>query len=170
MENVMPLISEIKDNLNQRSASRKDEVSVMKAMLNDPTYQVGIYDKTGKTGDYSPYADSRKMLASVISATTKISAQEAQELANTHELTKNDATTFVNVSKEFINTYAQTGRKLPLGGRKTMSVFLELKHVEEREKVVPSALKGGASAEKKMTTVPAHDALKAKCPCPEWIK
>lgn len=167
MENVRSTISEIKDNLNQRSASRKDEIAVMKAMLNDPTYQVGIYDKTGKIGDYSPYADSRKMLASVISSTTKISQQEAQELANAHELSKNEAASFVNISKEFANTYIQTGRKLPLGGRKTMSVFLELKHVEEREKVVPSAQK---DKEKKTTIVPAHDAIKAKCPCPEWIK
>ena len=34
----------------------------MKAMLNDPSYEVGIYTKDGQVGTYSPYEDSRKML------------------------------------------------------------------------------------------------------------
>ena len=44
MENVKEVIDDIKNNLTQRSSSRKDEVSVMKAMLNDPEYTVDVYD------------------------------------------------------------------------------------------------------------------------------
>lgn len=167
MENVRAVSSEIKDNLQQRSSSRKDETTIMKAMLNDPTYQVGIYDKTGHIGDYCPYADSRKMFANVIATTTKISAQEAQELSNNYEVTKSDANTMVNISKEFIGTYLQTGRKMQLGGRKTSNVSLMLKHVDEKEKVVP---KKNQDDEQMTTHVPAHDAIRAMCPCPSWLK
>lgn len=167
MENVRALVGEIKDNLVQKSASRKDEVSVAKAMLNDPTYQVGIYNKDGKVGDYCPYADSRKMFANIISATTKISTQEAQDLSNAYEVTKADATSMVNLSKEFANTYLQTGRKLPLGGRKTTNVSLIMKHVEEKEKIIPSKVEGG---EVRKTTVPSHDTIKSSSPCPDWLK
>ena len=166
MENVRSITSEIKDTLVQKSSSRKDEISVMKAMLNDPSYQVGIYTKDGKVGDYCPYADSRKMLSNVITSTTKISSQESQELANAYEITRQDATSFVNISKEFVNTYLQTGRKLPLGGRMTMNASLIMKHVKEKDKVVPSQ----NNDERKTTRVPAHDAIKAYCPCPEWLK
>ena len=167
MENVIAITSEIKDNLVQKAASRKDEVTIMKAMLNDPTFQVGIYSKEGKTGEYSPFEDSRKMLGNVISATTKISTAEAQELSNAYEITRNDATAFVNISKEFVNTYLQTGRKLPLGGRKSMNANLSLKHVEEKDKVVPATQ---ASGERITTRIPAHDAIRATCPCPAWLK
>ena len=51
MERCKDVISEIKEGLSQRSSSQKDEVRVMRAMLNDPTYSVGIYDKGGKVGD-----------------------------------------------------------------------------------------------------------------------
>lgn len=166
-ENLRTITSEIKDNLQQRSASRKDETSIMKAMLNDSSYQVGIYDKSGHIADYCPYADSRKMFANIISSTTQIPGSEAQELSNAYEVTKSDATTMVNISKEFVNSYLQTGRKLPLGGRKTMNVSLMMKHVEEKEKVVPTQNEGD---ERKTTQVPAHDAIRAICPCPNWLK
>ena len=38
--NVKELIKDIHDNLKQKSASRRDEVTVMRAMLNDKSYKV----------------------------------------------------------------------------------------------------------------------------------
>lgn len=162
MENARATISEIKDKVNQKSSSRKDEITVMRAMLNDPTYQVGIYSKEGKVGDYSPYADSRKMFANIIAETTKIATSEAQDLSNAYEVSRADASTMVNISKEFVNSYLGTGRKLPLGGRKMMDANLILKAVKERDKIVPNS--------DKVTRVPAHDAIKSMCPCPTWLK
>lgn len=167
MENLTMVMAGIRDGLVQKSASRKDEVAIMKAMLNDPSYEVGIYTKDGQVGTYSPFEDSRKMLSRVIGTTTKISQQEAEELAENYEMTRADADTMVNISKEFVNTYLQTGRKLPLGGRKTINASLILKHVEEKDKVVPSS---NSEDEKKTTRVPEHDAVKTICPCPRWLK
>ena len=165
MENVRILTSQIKDGLVQKSASKKDEISVMKAMLNDPNYIVGIYDKSGKIGDYCPYADCRKMFSSVISSTTKIPTKEADQLAEKYEVTKNDATTMINISKEFINTYLQTGRKMPLGGRKSTNTSLILRHVDEKKKTIPSK-----NSDKIHVVIPAHDSVKSESPCPVWLK
>ena len=167
MENLHQVVSEIRDNLKQKSSSQKDEIKVMKAMLNDPNYSVGMYDKSGKIGDYCPYEDSRKMMANVIASTTKINSQEAIGLANNYEVTKSDATTMINISKEFTNTYLQTGRKLPLGGRERIDAKLCIKHVDEKEKGVPNK---SNTNKRENVIIPAHDAIKASCPCPSWLK
>ena len=65
-EKVKDLVQEIAVNLSQKSASQKDEVRVMQAMLNDKTYVVGEYNKSGKIGDYCPYDDSRKLIESYL--------------------------------------------------------------------------------------------------------
>lgn len=166
MENVQQIMSEIKDTLKQVSASQKDEVRVMRGMLNDPNYSVGIYEKSGKVGEYSPYEDSRKLVANIVSGTTGIGSQEAASLANSYEFTKNDSSIMIGISKEFVNTYLQTGRKLPLGGREYNKVDLCLKKVPEKEKAVPSKV----AEERKTTIVPAHEAIRAICPCPSWLK
>ena len=49
---VVDLIKEIKDGITQRTSSNKDEVRVMKAMLNDRTYEVGVYNKTGRVDSF----------------------------------------------------------------------------------------------------------------------
>lgn len=162
MENAKLLVKDIKDNLDKKTASRKDERSVMKAMLNDPNFKVGIYSKAGKGEDYSPYEDTRKTFANIIAATTKMPVSEARELANGYEVTKSDADTFVNVSKEFINTYMETGRKLPLGGRKRSNVTLIKKEVPKRKTRVPN--------QDKSVTIPAHDSIKVYGSCPSWMK
>ena len=46
-ESVKDLVKEIKTGLSQTSSSRKDEIRVMKAMLNDPSYEVDEYGKDG---------------------------------------------------------------------------------------------------------------------------
>ena len=167
MEDVKSVISDIKDNLHQKSASQKDEIRVMKAMLNDKSYEVGMYDKHGLIGNYSPYKESRKMISNIISSTTKISSAEADALADSYEVTTNDAKTMIGISKEFINTYLDTDRKLPLGGRRMMNVSLSMKRIEEKMKGVPSQM---SNSERKTTTVPAHNVIKATSPCPSWLK
>lgn len=147
------------------SSNRKDEVNVMRAMLNDPTFKVGIYDKSGKIDDYCPSESFRKMISGVVASTTKISQQEAASLVEGYEFTKSDAAAVVGLSKEFINTYITTRRKLPLGGREFFNVTLELKKIEERTASVPS--KDGSRIS---STIPAHYGIKATSPCPSWVK
>ena len=167
-ERVTDLVKEIRTNLKQKSASQKDEVRVMRAMLNDKDFRIGEYTKEGKVGEYSPYEDSRKMVSTILSNAAKIPTAEAKEIANKYEFSKSEANTLINVSKEFINTYAHTGRKLPLGGREDMNVTIQLKEVPESVKQFP---KGGiGSSERGQVTIPAHNTLKVSGPCPEYLK
>lgn len=166
MENAKLTIKEIKDNCAQRSVSKKDEITVMKAILNDPEYSVDVYEKSGKVGEYNPSQDLRKMLTNVVSSTTRISSKEAAELVNQYEFTKSDASTMINVSKEFINSYLPTGRKLSLGGREMSNIHLLWKEIPERTTGVPSK----DNKDRKSTFIPAHGGIKTSNPCPSWIE
>ena len=171
---VNTLIEEIKGGLKQKNASQKDEVRVMQAMLNDTEYEVGLYNKSGEYATYNPAQDYKSMIGSVISATTKISKEEAQTLANEHEVSKQEATSMVNISKQFTLTYLETGRKYPFGGRKDTNFALSLKDVPERVKPCPQKVGiddgGNDIYEIKDKTTPAHLGLKAYGSCPEWLK
>lgn len=166
MEDARKVIKEVELGCQQKSVSKKDEVTVMKAILNDPSYAVGVYAKEGKIEDYSPSSDLRKMLTNVISTTTKISSKEAAELVNNYEFTKSDASTMVNVSKEFINSYLPTGRKLALGGRENSNIHLLWKMIPERTAGIPNK----NSKDRKSTLIPAHGGIKTSNPCPSWIE
>lgn len=174
MEKVHELLNEIKTNLSQTSSSQKDEVRVMKAMLNDRDYAVGIYGKDGKEGEYCPANDARAMMSSVISSAAKVSQPEAEKMMDAYEFKKSDATTMINISKEFVNTFVQTGRKLPLGGREKSNVALSLKDIEASTRSYPKKVgvndDGTARYEKAETKVGAHQSMKIHAPCPSWVK
>lgn len=165
---TVELVNEIKESLSQSSASQKDEVRVMESMLNDKDYKVGVYTKAGKVDEYCPYEDSRKMISNIISKTAKVPTAEAKILADEFEFGKSESTTMVNLSKEFVNTYVGTGRKLPLGGRENMNASLSISHVEAKTKQYPVG--GFGSKDRGEVEIPAHDRLKAAAPCPVWKK
>ena len=54
MENAKEVIESVKGTVSQHYASRKDEVTVMKAIINDPNYSVDIYEKGGNIEEYFP--------------------------------------------------------------------------------------------------------------------
>ncbi len=166
---VKELVLDIKTNLKQKSASTKDEIAVMQAMLNDRDYSVGVYDASGKVGEYNPRQDAVGMIGSVIASTTKIGKDEAAALASEHEFTKGESTTFINVGKEFINTYGQTGRKINLGGRETSSVSLIMKEVPAGECHYPQKQEDGTTITA-TKAVPAYTKIVAKASCPSWVK
>lgn len=174
MENVRNLLSEIKEGLKQQNSSQKDEVTVMKAMLNDRDYKVNMYAKEGIVGEFCPAQEAREMISSVISGAAKIANAEAAQLANEYEFTKNDAQNMVNISKEYVNTYLQTGRKLPLGGRETSNVSLSLKEVEAGVRTYPKQVgvddQGNKIFEKATTEIKPHSTIKVHGSCPDWIK
>lgn len=170
MERCKDVISEIKNGLSQRSSSQKDEVRVMRAMLNDPTYNVGVYDRTGKVGEYCPFEDSRNMLGSIINEATGIQPKEARALANTFEFSKKESESMVNISKEYVNTYLHTGRKLPIGGREKSNVSLLLKEIKESEKKYPNSIGDTSDKTTGTTIVPAHESIKVSAPCPSYLK
>lgn len=172
VKSTMELVKEIKAGLSQRSSSQKDEVVVMQAMLNDKEYIVDVYGSTGKIGTYSPSEDARKLTASLVSSTTKISKDEAEHLANEHEFSKTEAASMIGISKEFINTYVETGRKLPLGGRAQSNVSLIGKDVSTSISRYPKRVvdnNGKVAYENAEKKVPAHKAIKSMSPCPAYL-
>jgi len=175
MEDVRNIVKEIAAIRTQQSASRKDEVKVMQAMMNDKTFKVAIYDRTDNDPEYyCPALDLRESLANQIHKTTKISQSEAQNLASEYEYTKADASTQVSVSKEFINIYMDTGRKLPLGCRDNSNVSLVQKKIEECERTYPRKTgvndDGSDRYERAVTHVPAHNSIKIISSCPSHLK
>lgn len=173
-QNVGELVKEIRENLSQVSSSAKDEVRVMRAMLNDRDFKVDVWSRDGVVGQYSPAEDARAMIANVVSATTKVPMAEATSMADNYEFKKNDAETMVNISKEFINTYLQTDRKLPLGARETSNIAISHKHVPATVKSYP--VKTGINDDgsnrfgKGTANVAPHDSIKVFSPCPPWVK
>ena len=174
MSTVLDLVKEIKDNLSQVSSSNKDEVRVMQAMLNDKEYEVGVYTNSGLKETYNPAKDFRGMLSGIVSNTTKISKDESAALVDAYEVTKSDASSMVNVSKEFVNTYIATGRKLPFGGREKCNIALSGKEVAETIKTYPKKVgvneDGTGRYETAERRVPSHFTVKAHGSCPDWVK
>lgn len=171
---VKGLLSEISTGLSQVSSSRKDEVRVMQAMLNDTSYAVDVYGKDGVEMSYCPAQDFRSMCSSIMSGAAKISSAEAEQLMEGYSVRKAEAAAMVNLSKEFVNTFLQTGRKLPLGPREHSDVSLSLKRVEASTRLYPQKVgvndDGTDRYSKAPTTVPAHESIRVHAPCPPWVK
>lgn len=174
MSSTLELVKEIKDNLSQVSSSNKDEIRVMQAMLNDRDYEVGIYTNAGLKETYNPAQDFRGMLSGIISNTTKISKEESAALVDTYEVSKSEASTMINVSKEFVNTYIKTGRKLPFGGREKSNIALSGKEIKETIKTYPKKVgvneDGSGRYESGERRVPSHITAKVYGSCPDWVK
>ena len=131
METVKDLVSSIKKDLRQSSASSKDEVSIMMAMMNDKTFSVEELGKDGQVlGTYCPADVATDLASSIIKGATKVSAAEAEELAKNHQFGRKEATAMVTLSKEFVNTYLDCGRKLKFGSREGKSLVLSQKDKE----------------------------------------
>jgi len=174
MDNLKEIIADIKNNLSQTSASRKDEVTVMRGMLNDTTFTVGVYGKDGLVDTYCPAEDARSMVAGILKGAAHVTNQEAIQLAGNYEFTNSDATSMVRISKEFVNVYLDTGRKLPLGCREKSDVSLAKKEVAESTKIYPVKIGVEADGSDKWgtgtKTVPAHESIKVFGSCPDWCK
>lgn len=172
--NVNNLVKEIKAGLSQVAVSAKDEIKVMRAMLNDKDYTVGVYAKDGKVGEYSPSQEVRGMMAGVLTSTTRISASEADALMNEYEFKRQDASTMVDLSKEFFNTYMQTGRKVGFGGRENSDVYIGTKQVKPSERKYPKKIgvddSGEAIYDRLLVKVPGYESVKVYPTCPKWVQ
>ena len=128
LNTVKDMVSTIKKELNQASASAKDEVNLMMAMMNDKTFKV---DELGANGQvvstYCPAEVAEDLAANIIKGATKVTAAEAEELAKNHQFTKKEASAMVTISKEFVNTYLDTGRKIKFGNREGKNLVLSQK-------------------------------------------
>lgn len=128
---VKGMVSTIKKDLRQSSASSKDEVNVMMAMMNDKTFMVDELDGNGQVvSSFCPAEVAEGFAASVIKGATKVSTAEAEDLAKNHQFTKKEAGAMVTLSKEFVNVYLDCGRKLKFGNREGKALTLSQKDRE----------------------------------------
>ncbi len=173
-QTVKGLLNEIQTGLKQTSSSRKDEVRVMQAMLSDDSYEVSVYGKDGVEEAYCPAKDFKGMCSSVMASAAKIPMAEAENLMSNYEVKKGEANSMINISKEFVNTFLQTGRKLPLGSREKSDVSLSLKKVDATTRLYPTKIgvndDGTDKYSKTPTTIPAHESVRVHAPCPSWCK
>lgn len=167
--NVQELIQDIKNNLKQKSASRRDEEAVMRAMLNDRSFIIKDYS-TQET--HCPATEYRDMIAGIIASTTKMPKVEAQAVVENYEVKKSDASTMVTLSKDFFNSALRTGRKINFGATEKSDISIQLKEIPETQKKFPMKTgmndDGTFRYEKNETTIPAHEGLKVSSPCPKW--
>lgn len=175
MENltVKQTVDAISRIVSQTSSSRKDEERVMMAMLNDKSYVVNSYNKD-EVVPYCPSKDARDMCASMLVSTTGISKDEAANLADMHEFSKQEANSMIRISKEYVYTYIQTGRKLQLGTRDNIDVGLSLKDVKSRTTGVPKPIGKDAEGKTiyefpKVQTKP-YKSIRVHATCPSHIK
>lgn len=167
--NVQELINDIKENLKQKSASRRDEETVMRAMLNDRNFVIKDWSSQET---HCPATEYREMVAGIIASTTKMPKVEACSIVDSYEVKKNDASTMVTLSKDFMNCALRTGRKINLGATEKSDISIQLKEIPEAQKKFPMKVgvndDGSPRYEKNETTIPAHEGLKVSNPCPKW--
>ena len=182
MQKVKDLINEIKQerentkNSNHyNTRSIRDEVSVMKAILNDKEYEVSIYNNNGLVGTYNPSKSIRNMMGNIIAETTGISKIESEMLMDNYEFSNSNAKDMINFSKEFINTYLKTGRKLPLGFREKSNISLVQKIIPEKTVYSPEEIGEDKDGNKifknsKETKLKEYESIKVYNPYPLWMK
>lgn len=140
------LIDDIVNKTTQTSTNRADEVAVMQSMLNDKEFAIGIFDrKDGYVGSRSPRKEAIQLTVDTLSSITGMTSSEALAMSQNHEFTKKDATHFINISKDFVGTYLQTGRKLNVVSDPRVEATINLKTVEAHNKSVPDRDNPGTS-------------------------
>lgn len=168
------LVDMIDRSRTQSSANSKDELAVMRSMINDKDFKVDVYGKTGIVGTYCPYDDARMLVSKILTSATKIPGPEAAHLAESYEFSKQEAQVLVGLSKQFVLTYLDTGRKLPLGGRELSNISLAKKTKEARISTTPCKVgvndDGTDKYENIDVEIPSHETVKVFAPCPFWLR
>ena len=171
---VREIIQQIAETRTQTSANARDEVRVAVAMMNDPTFQVDVYGKEGVVGTFSPYEAMHSFAASVVKNTAKVTESEAERLVEGYQFSKDEASHVIGFAKEFVNTYLETGRKLPLGCRARSNCSLSQIVKEARENSFPVPNGVDANGEKVYTTAtgitPEYTTIKVNGSCPTHLK
>ena len=160
------LISEIKKSTKQTSINKIDEVRVMKCMLNDPDFKIGVYDRTvGYIGDKCPHEDAVMFVKNIIAGATGLDGKDSRHLAEGYEFTKKDAVFLIDNMRDFINVYSSTGRKINIMQNGTTEANLFTKEVAATNKSIPDRDHPGEV--KNITTSP-YIKLVSQSKCPKY--
>lgn len=132
------LIQSIIERTTQTASNKSNEIDIMQSMLNDKDFKVAIFESgKGYIGSRSPRDEAIGIAVDTLSGATGMSKAEARALTENYEFTRKDAGRFINIGKDFISTYLQTGRKTTLISDPRGEVVVNLKHIEEHDKSVP---------------------------------
>lgn len=157
-------LKKLLDDAKQQSGKRANlglENEVMMHMLNDKDFKVGVYKKgEGQVDTLSIYETSRELVASILNNAANISKSESIDLAENFKFNKNESSNMVQISKEFVNQYVTTGKKLAFGSREETNMSLNIKHVESRERTVSVGGIGDKATGKENITIPEHNVVK----------
>ena len=161
MQDLMKQIQEI--TMKQKSQNKGDEVAVAQTLLNDPDFQVGIYDKNkGLIGTRNVHEEAVKFVANISAEITGLEKKTAEELASKYTFTKKDANFIINTSRDFVQTYLKTGRKFNLVQSEDAEANIFLKPTPAKEKLIPT--KDGT----KLVKTGAYQKVACKSGCPKY--
>lgn len=157
------LISDIKKSTTQLSSSKIDEVNVMKSMLNDKNFKIGIYDKNdGYVGEHCPADEATMFIKNIIQGATGLDSRDSLHLAQEYQFTKKDAAFMLSNMRDFIDIYTSSGRKINIIQNKTTEASIFVKEVSASTKKVPDKESGKS---KQITTSPFTKLISiSKCP------
>lgn len=162
------VISEIKQRATQIAVNRVDEITVMRSMLNDPDFYIGIYDKNqGYIGQRSPRAEAVNFAKNIIANTTGLDSKDSRYLAENYQFTKRDANFLVTNMKDFLNVYTSTGRKINVIQNAETDASLYIREVPAGKKCIPDKDAPGGSRE--VNTLP-YTKLVSVTHCPKYKK
>lgn len=148
------LIQDIrKKTTNQIAINKVDEVRVMKCMLNDPDFRVGVYDKNvGYITERSPHEEAVNFVKNIIAGSTGLDGKDSRHLAENYEFTKRDASFLLENMRDFLQVYSGTGRKINIMQTAATEACLYTKPVKASSKQVPD--KDNPGTTKTITTAP----------------
>ena len=142
------LVNEIKKSTSQVAINKVDEVRVMKSMLNDPDYSIGVYDKTvGYVGQKCPHDEAVKFVKNIISGTTGLDSKDSLHLAENYEFTNRDANYLIGNMRDFLYVYTSTGRKINIIQNDKTEANLYARNIPAGTKTVPDKDNEGKTKE-----------------------
>lgn len=165
-QTVSDLMTEIKQvTAHQKAQSITDQIKVQRAMLNDPTYKVSIFDKrNGKVGERCPREEAVRFLSDKVSDITGLDKKSTEDLTKDYEFSKKDAIFFLNMNQDFNSTYLTTGRKLNIMQTEDCEASVFLKATPSKQKIIPS--KNGS----RLVTIPSYNKLVSKSRVPKYLE
>lgn len=160
------LVRDIKKSTDQISINKGDEVRVMKSMLNDRDFTIGVYDKTnGYIGQRSPHQEAVKFVKNVVAGATGLDNKDAMHLAENYEFTKKDANFLLGNMRDFLYVYTGTGRKINIMQSATTEACLFTKEVNSCVKLVPDKEHPGKT---KQVNTSSYTKLVSTSKCPKY--
>lgn len=147
------MVKQIKSETKQIAINKVDEVNIMRTMLNDKNFSIGVYDKnSGYVGQRCPHDEAVLFVKNVINGATGLDTKDSKVLAEGYEFTKKDANFLLTNMRDFISVYMTTGRKINIMQNAQTEASLYTKEMPEGEKCIPDKEHPGKS--KRITTAP----------------